>query len=108
MPCHLLAEKCLNVELWRYRLSGIENFTQIKCENGNGHTDESISNNILLDVVNPKRTNVIVSSYAMTLYGHQPAHIYCGENYIFMKSDGINQRIKLNGVKQLQSDSNIT
>lgn len=90
------------------RLSGIENFNLTKCENGNGSIDQSISNNILLDVVNPKRTNVIVSSYAMTSYEGEPAHIYCGENYIFIKSNGIHHRIKLNGVNQLQSDSYIT
>lgn len=68
----------------------------------------TISNNILLDVVQPKRTNVTVSSYAITLCEGQPAHIYCGEDYIFMKSEGNSHRIKLSGVKQLQSDNYVT
>lgn len=110
MPWFLLAEQCLNNNnnCGRCRLSGIEHVQLIKCENGNADTNESISNNILLDVVNSKRTNVVVSAYAITLYEGQPAHIYCGENYIFMKSNGINHCMKLSGVKQLQSDSNVT
>lgn len=80
----------------------------IKCENGFADSNETISNNILLDVVNPKRTNVNVSSYAITMYQVQPVHIYCGENYIFMKSEGVGHRIKLDGVKQLQSDNYMT
>lgn len=79
----------------------------IKCENGLD-ADATISNNILLDVVQPKRTNVTVSSYAITLHEGQTAHIYCGENYIFMKSDGISHRIELSDVKQLQSDIYVT
>lgn len=90
------------------RLSGVENFTLVKSENGIADNNETISNNIILDVINPKRTNVNVSSYAMTFYENQPAHIYCGENYIFMKSDGVDHRIGLNGVKQLQSCSYVT
>lgn len=70
--------------------------------------DVTISNNILLDVVQSKRTNVTISSYAITLHDSQPAHIYCGENYIFMKSEGISHRIELKGVKQLQSDNCVT
>lgn len=66
--------------------------------------NETISNNVMLEVVNAKRTNVIVSSYTITFYEGQPMHIYCGEDYVFMKSHGIEHRFKLHGVKQLQSD----
>lgn len=70
----------------------------------NAAIDETINNSIMLDIVNARRTNVIVSSYAITFHEGKPMHIYCGEDYVFMKSDGIDHRIKLNGVKQLQSD----
>lgn len=66
--------------------------------------NETVSNNILLDVVNSKRTNVIVCSYAMIMHNGEPMHIYCGENNVFMKSQYVEHRIELNGVKRLQSN----
>lgn len=80
----------------------------IKCEDGSVDINTTISNNILLDVVQPKRTNVNISSYAITMYEGETAHFYGGENYIFMKSNGTSHRIRLNGVKQLQSDNHVT
>lgn len=96
------------MNLYNYRLSGIENFDLIKLENGSTDNNETISNNILLDVVQSKRTNINVSSYALAMHEDQPAHIYGGENFIFMKSDGIAHRIRLDGVKQVQSDNYVT
>lgn len=85
------------------RLHGIDENALVKIE-PDASPDDSFSNNVLLDVVNAKRTNVVVSSYTMTMHKGKPMHIYCGEDYIFMKSQDIEHRIKLNGVKQLQSD----
>lgn len=70
--------------------------------------DETISNNIVLDIVNGKRTNVVISSYTITIHEGNPMHIYSGEDHIFMKSDSVEYRTKLNGIKQLQSDYNGT
>lgn len=90
--------------LSNFRLHGI-NSALIKIERDADNINETISNNILLDVVNTKRTNVIVSSYAIILFNScEPMHIYCGEDHIFMKSQSIEHRIKLNGVKGLQSN----
>lgn len=88
------------------RLHGFKNVL-IKM-NPEADADETISNNVLLDVVNPKRTNVTVSSYSMTFHMGAPIHIYCGEGYIFMKSQFVEHRIKLDGVEHLQSDYNLT
>lgn len=79
----------------------------IKIESGIDH-DETISNNILLDVVNSKRTNVIVSSYAISFYEGEPLHIYCGEGNIFFKSQHFDHRISLKGIQHLQSDNIVT
>lgn len=88
------------------RLYGFEN-ALIKMD-PDANADETISNNVLLDVINSKRTNIIVSSYTVTYHMGEPMHIYCGEDHIFMKSQYVEHRIKLNGVQQLQSDYNMT
>lgn len=79
----------------------------IKAENGVDQ-DESISNNILLDTVNTKRTNVIISSYAISFYESKPMHIYCGEDHIFFKSQDFDHRIYLKGVQRIQSNNIVT
>lgn len=87
--------------IYSNRLHGIEN-AMIKLEPA---SNETISNHVLLDVVNPKRTNVVISSYSITCYNGDAMHIYCGEDHIFMKSSYIDRRIQLNGIKQVQSDN---
>lgn len=90
-----------------FRLNGIDPASIGEFENGADYND-TISNNLSLDVINAKRTNVTISSYTITLYKNQPMHIYCGEGHIFMKSQDIVHRIELNGVKQLQSNNILT
>lgn len=90
-------------KLIHFRLHGIDNAYTMKVENGTD-INETISNNILLDIVNSKRTNAIITSYAISFYEGQPMHIYCGEDNIFFKSEGVDHRINLKGIKRLQSD----
>lgn len=80
----------------------------IKIDPDGNSFEETLSNNISSNVVNPKRTNVIISAYTMTSHNGKPMHIYAGEDHIFMKSAGVEHRIKLNGVKRLQSDNILT
>lgn len=90
-----------------FRLHGIDHATTLKVENGVDQ-DETISNNILLDTVNTKRTNANVSSYAISLYERNLIHFYCGEDHIFMKSQDIDHKIYLKGVQQIQSNIIVT
>lgn len=92
---------------FQFRLEGIQS-SMIKIEPETNDFEQTLSNNVSLHVVNPKRTNVVISAYTMTLHEGEPMHIYAGEDFVFMKGSGVEYRTKLNGIKQLQSDNILT
>lgn len=101
---NLPIEVCLSIYLklnLNCRLHGVEG-ALVKME-PDADFDATISNNLLLDAVNSKKTNVIISSYSVAIHDNQLMHVYCGEDHIFMKAPNVEHRVQLKGVKQLQS-----
>lgn len=70
---------------------------------------ETLSNNVLLDLVVAKRTQVNITTYSVTLYEGELLHVFGGDDYIFLRNDRIDHIVSTQKtlVKQLQSNSMI-
>lgn len=70
------------------------------------HLNETLANNVLLDIVISKRTEVKITTYSVTLYEGELLHVFGGDDYIFLRNDRIDHIVSTQKtfVKQLQSN----
>lgn len=68
--------------------------------------NDTLSNNVLLDLVIAKRTKVNITTYSVTLYEGELLHVFGGDDYIFLRNDHIDHIVSTQKtlVKQLQSN----
>lgn len=72
--------------------------------------NETLSNNVLLDLVISKQTNIKVVTYGLTLYEGKLLHVFGGNDSIFMRNEFMDRKILLQNryIKRLQCNSIIS
>lgn len=78
----------------------------IASDENSANLNETLSNNVLLDLVVAKRTKVNITTYSVTLYEGELLHVFGGDDYIFLRNDRIDHIVSTQKtfVKQLQSN----
>lgn len=83
-------------------------------ENASINLNETLSNNVLLDVVPAKHRprGSYVSSFGLSVYGENPLLMYSGRDYVYMKNAFIESKIPLpmgiGTIVSIQSTDDIT